>query len=124
MAQVEAIPGQYETTLRPDAIGFYRLSPVTKTSRDVVAGFQVVAAAVEKEGPADLNLLASLADVPGGELFRTPAALLAAIERVPSMTTTNVFRTPHAIWDTWVTIMLVLGLLAAEWWLRKMFNLL
>jgi hypothetical protein len=124
LAQVEAVPGQYETTLRPDATGFYRLSPVHKTRRDLAVTFQVVPAAVEKEGPVDLEFLAALADVPGGALLRTPDALLEAVERVPSLTATNVVRTPHAIWDTWVTVLILLALLAAEWWLRKMANLL
>ncbi len=40
------------------------------------------------------------------------------------MKATDTFRTPHAIWDTWATVVLLLTVLALEWYLRKRFNLL
>ena len=72
----------------------------------------------------DLEELEGIASAPGGELVGTPQELLDAIDRIPSMKATDTFRTPHPIWDTWVTIALVLSLLSTEWWLRKRFNLL
>ena len=68
--------------------------------------------------------LAAIAGATGGELFDTPAQLLAALDRIPSRSVTDTFRTPHAIWDGWPTITIVLLLLSVEWLLRKRFNLL
>ena len=129
--RLDAVPGaagEFAVAFRPRQTGFYTLaaiggdggdgSPVTGTS------FQVVPAAVEQHGPADLEELAAIATAPGGQLCRSPSELLEAIGRIPSMKTTEVFRTPHAVWDTWVTIAVILSVLAAEWWLRKRVNLL
>ena len=54
------------------------------------------------------------------------AELLEAVRgpAVKSLKATDVYRTPHAIWDTWITILIILSLLSVEWWLRKRFNLL
>ena len=68
--------------------------------------------------------LTSITSGAGAELLATPQELLDAIDRIPSMKATDTFRTPHAIWDTWVTIAALVSILAAEWWLRKRFNLL
>jgi hypothetical protein len=37
---------------------------------------------------------------------------------------TDVFRSPHALWDTWATVFLLVVALSLEWWLRKRWNLL
>ena len=74
--------------------------------------------------PVDLGELGALAGGPGGELMTNPTDLLAAVDRIQSRTATDVFRTPHAIWDGLATILVIIVLLAAEWWLRKRFNLL
>lgn len=123
LAPVEGMPGHYEATLRPRAVGFYTLAPARPLGRDVRVAFAVQPAEVEREGPADLTELAALASVPGGELVSGPRELLAAVDRIPSRTTIDVLRTPHAVWDTWVTVLAVLALLALEWILRKRFNL-
>jgi len=119
---VEEAPGQYEAVFRPTETGFYQV--INTQHKDVAATFQVVPAAIEKEGPVDLGELASIASVEGGALLRTPQDLMAALDRVPSRTTTDTYRTPHALWDSWITLALIVTLLSLEWWLRKRFNLL
>lgn len=122
--RVEGVPGTYEATLRPPSTGFYTLTPNTSAGREVETSFQVVPAAIEHGGPVDLAELRAMAGSEGGELLRTPQDLLAAVDRIPSMRAVDTYRTPHAIWDTWVTVLLLVGVLACEWYLRKKANLL
>jgi hypothetical protein len=124
LQSITAIPGRFEAYWRPEDSGMYRLTPPPDFGGSAATSLRVQPAATEKEGPINKEELASIAAVSGGELFDTPQDLLAALERVPSMTTIDVFRTPYAIWDTWVTIMLILLALTTEWWLRKRHNLL
>ncbi len=124
LAPVEAAPGSYSLRYRPTQLGTYRVRPLEKIGKSVEFGFQVVAAQVESQGPMERSELATIAGVNGGALLDTPAELLAALDAVPSRSATDVFRTPHAIWDGWPTIMVVLLLLSVEWILRKRFNLL
>ncbi|MHC4514268.1 MAG: hypothetical protein ACYTKC_11120 [Planctomycetota bacterium] len=121
---VDGLPGQFEYMHRPTRTGFYTVVPTTKQQVPVEASFQVVAAAVEREGPVDLAELQAIAGTRGGELVKLPNELLAAVDSVPSRTTIETFRTPHAVWDSWVTIAVILTLLTIEWWLRKRWNLL
>ena len=83
-----------------------------------------IAAAIEKEGPVDLEELGAIAGAEGGKLLSSPSELMQAVESIPSRTTTELFKTPHAMWDSWLTIAVILLLLSVEWWLRKMWNLL
>ncbi len=117
-------PGQYEGVVRPKLAGFYRLAPTAPFGRPVELWLQVETAALEREGPVDLVELEAIASAPGGELLRSPQQLLEAVQHIPSLRATDTFRTAHPVWDTWVTIAVVLSLLSAEWWLRKRSNLL
>jgi hypothetical protein len=121
---VEGAPGRYALRYRPPQLGSYRVRPAERVGRDVDASFQVAAAQLERHGPMDRAELAAIAAAPGGELFDTPQQLLAALDRIPSRTAIDTWRTPHAIWDGWPTIVFVTGVLALEWLLRKRFNLL
>ena len=125
LTPVADAPGQYEATFRPVQTGFFRIKPIGGDAKTDVA-FQVVAAAIEKEGPVDIEELGAIASAKGGQLFTTPTELLDAVDKdlVRSRTTTESFRTPHAMWDSWLTVAVILTLLAIEWWLRKMWNLL
>jgi hypothetical protein len=120
----EAAPGTYTWRLRPVQLGSFRVRAADKVGKKVEVSFQVVAAMIERHGPADRAELAAIAAAPGGELFDTPQALLAALDRIPSRSATDTFRTPHAVWDGWPTIAFVLVVLSIEWLLRKRFNLL
>lgn len=117
-------PGRFELLWQPPAAGFYRFGQVQKSGKDVETTLQVTPAAIEKEGPVDLQELGAIASAPGGKLVGTPQDLLEAAARIPSLTATDVFKTPHAIWDSWATVAWILFWLALEWWLRKRSNLL
>jgi len=121
---VDGVPGQFELMDRPTRTGFFTVMPTTKQQVPVEVSFQVVAAAVEREGPVDLAELEAIARTRNGKLLKLADELHAAIDSVPSRTTIETFRTPHAVWDSWVTIASILTLLTIEWWLRKRWNLL
>lgn len=121
---VAEVPGAFQTQLRPGQVGMYRLRSTTVGGKAVEQPFQVVPAQIESEGPVDRAELAAVAAVPGGRLFDTPQQLLAALADVPSRSATDTYRTPHAVWDGWVTIAVMLTALSLEWLLRKRFNLL
>jgi len=95
-----------------------------KGGKSVEVSFQVAPSSIESQGPMDRSELAAIAGASGGVMFDSPAALMAALDDVPSRSATDTFRTPHAVWDGWPTIALVLALLSIEWLLRKRFNLL
>ncbi len=126
-------PGEYRGVLRPTQTGYYSVSAEAPGGAKHQESFEVVPAAIEREGPVDLAELSDLAgdgdaagggDAGGGGLLATAADLRAAAEEIPSRRAIDTFRTPHPIWDTWLTIASILGLLSLEWWLRKRFNLL
>src|SRR5262249_6409219 len=121
---VAEAPGRFELLWQPPAVGFYRLGHAAEIGKDVEGTLQGVPAAIEKEGPVDLQELGAIAQAPGAKLLRTPQELLDAAGKVPSLTATDVFKTPHSIWDSWATIAWVLLWLALEWWFRKRSNLL
>ncbi|HEX5054621.1 MAG TPA: vWA domain-containing protein [Planctomycetota bacterium] len=123
MPVVEA-PGTYSLRFRPTQLGSYRARPLQKIGKNVEVSFQVVAAQIERHGPMDRGELQAIAGANGGEVFDTPQALLAALDRIPSRSATDTFRTPHAVWDGWPTIVFLLVVLSLEWLLRKRFNLL
>lgn len=120
---IEGLPGEYEASFRPGKTGFYRIVPLNSDLK-VDARFQVIAAAIEKEGPVDMSELGAIAEAKGGQLLRTPGEIFAAADKIPSRTTTELFKTPHAMWDSWLTVAIILILLSIEWWLRKRWNLL
>ncbi|MBX3462653.1 MAG: hypothetical protein KF830_05750 [Planctomycetes bacterium] len=121
---VEGAPGRYATRWRPTQLGSYRVQPAQRLGKHTEVAFQVAPALAERPGPMDRAELAAIAATTGGELCDTPAALLAAVDRIPSRSATDTYRMPHAIWDGWPTVAFVLVVLALEWLLRKRFNLL
>jgi hypothetical protein len=121
---VDDAPGTYELQFRATQTGSYRVRSLHKEGRPVEAMFQVVPAQIEREGPMDRTELAAIAGAEGGELCETPAQLLAALDKIPSRSATDTFRTPHAIWDGMGTVVFLVAVLALEWLLRKRFNLL
>ena len=122
---VEGLPGQFQGFLRPTRTGYYQLLPLIETpGRPVQESLQVVPAAIEKEGPANLAELGALANVEGGQLLSRPSELPEAALAIEPGTRIETFKNAQAVWDSWVTIALLLSLLAVEWWLRKRSNLL
>jgi len=124
LAPIEGAPGAYSMRYRPPQLGSYRLRPQQTFGKNVELAFQVTPARIEREGPMDRAELAAVATAASGEFFDTPAGLLAALDRIPSRSATDTFRTPHAVWDGWPTVALLLTLLSIEWLLRKRWNLL
>ncbi len=124
LAAVAGMAGQFTATYRPAKTGFFQFSPVDKSGRSVESTVQVVAASVEKEGPVNLGELGAIAAARNGQLLRSPKDLLQSLDSIVSRTTTETFRIPRALWDHWFTVAVILSLLAAEWWLRKRWNLL
>lgn len=124
LTPIEGAPGQYEARFWPATTGFYRVRPAQQLGRDVQVTFQVVPAQIEREGPADLSVLGAIAAVPGGLLCSNPEQLTAAARQIESMSVIDTFSSSHAVWDSWVTVAIILSLLAAEWVLRKRSNLL
>jgi hypothetical protein len=125
LSPVEGLPGQFEVWVRPTRIGWFRFEPtVAVDGRPVQARFQVVPAQLEKEGPADVAELAAIAQAPGGSLVASPIDLAAALDRIEPRTRIESFRNAQSVWDSWVTVLALVGVLAAEWWLRKRSNLL
>jgi hypothetical protein len=124
LVPVEASPGNYSLRFRPTQLGVYRVRPALPIGKNTELTFQVVAAQIERQGPMDRTELSTIAGAAGGEYFDDPKALLAALDRIPSRSATDTFRTPHALWDGWPTITFVVVVLALEWLLRKRFNLL
>ncbi|MEQ1630838.1 MAG: hypothetical protein ABL997_00600 [Planctomycetota bacterium] len=121
---VAELPGSYQLQMRPSQLGVYRLRTMATGGKSVEVPFQVVPAQIESEGPVDRAELQAIAAANGGRLFDTPAQLLAALDEIPSRSATDTYRTPHAMWDGWVTVAVLLSALALEWMLRKRFNLL
>ncbi len=123
-AAVAEAPGAYQLQWRPAQTGSYRLRTLGLGGKSVEQPVQVVPAQVETEGPVDEAELAAIAACNGGVLCATPTELLAALDEIPSRSATDTYRTPHALWDGWATVALVLCALTLEWLLRKRFNLL
>ena len=124
LGPIEGAPGSYSLRLRPTQLGTHRVRPAQPIGKNVELVFQVTPAQVEREGPMDRAELAAIATSASGELTSTPAQLLAAVDRIPSRSATDTFRTPHAIWDGWPTVVFLLAVLSIEWLLRKRWNLL
>ena len=73
---------------------------------------------------ADATLLESLAAMTGGRSL-VPEELSNLIERLAEDTESLKVRTEtkKSLWDTWGGFLLLVGLLAAEWYLRKRWGL-
>ncbi|MBK8980536.1 MAG: hypothetical protein IPM29_31930 [Planctomycetes bacterium] len=130
---IEGQPGQYQAWVRPRGTGFYRVEALPEPGEtdgdgqgnaNAQTGFQVVPAAVEKEGPVDVAELAAIAGVPGGTLVERPADLLAAADTIRAETRIQPFTSSRTLWDSWYSVILLTAVLACEWWLRKRSNLL
>ncbi len=119
----EESPGGYAGILRPERLGFHLVRAAAGGTQTAEASLEVVPAQIETEGPLDRPELAAIASARGGKHCATPQELLAALREIPSATSVEVHRTPHPIWDGWPTVLLLVGVLAIEWWLRKRGNL-
>ena len=53
-----------------------------------------------------------------------PDELMALAKEIPSRSKTEPFVRHFPLWDSWFSMLLVLGFLTIEWILRKVFDLL
>ncbi len=89
------------------------------------ARFLVFEQDLELDNPgADVVTMQSLASLTGGESL-APEELPALIRRLATETEDLLVEreTKRSLWDTWSTFLLLVGLLSAEWFLRKRWGL-
>ncbi len=128
--RVPDMPGTYRTTYVPTRPGRYRVT----VSRDAADGASTAADAA----PADFavtderpegrdvalkeDLLEKLAATTGGRYLPLAdfARLVEAVDTTPSRRT---IRKEVELWDTWLTPLVFVSLVAGEWWLRRRRNL-
>ncbi len=122
---VEGVPGQYQAWIRPTRTGWFRVAPTEEGDGPAAeATFQVVPAALEKEGPSDLPELTAIAAAPGGVLVARPDEALTAIDAIRAETRIEPYTNSRTLWDSWWTLGALTLVLALEWWIRKRSNLL
>jgi hypothetical protein len=126
--------GHYAGSFAPPAEGEYELRAAAKEFRPKKTdGPDTPAATFRAELPhremgdvrTDLGLLSDLARRTRGlslglhelDRLKDPKVIPPATERVVTQ------GKPIALWDTWTTIIVILGLLCAEWVLRKMYRM-
>jgi uncharacterized membrane protein len=113
--------GEFRGGLQVERPGLYRVWIEVEGQRRASADFEVVIPSREGAEPApDPQTLAAVASVSGG-VATTHADLGPLLAQFPG---DEERREPISsrlvdVWDRWSTLLLVLGLLSAEWWLRK-----
>ncbi|MFT5126931.1 MAG: putative membrane protein [Rhodothermales bacterium] len=115
-----ANPGQYEGYFSPQTLGRYRLEP---NPDDVEAAnsieFQISERRTEMAQPeAQIERLQRLAKLSGGKLLSVSQLpeLGALVNTEPETITVH---TPKSIWDHWLLMVLIIGLLGSEWIIRR-----
>lgn len=118
------VPGRYVASYRPNMLGTWK---VQVEGLDGGGGepieFEVMRSQLESQGPANLAGLTRLAEAAGGRIVR-PDELMARALEIPSRSKTEPFLKHFPLWDSWFSMILVLGFLTIEWILRKVFDLL
>ncbi|MGC1276530.1 MAG: hypothetical protein WBC44_22750 [Planctomycetaceae bacterium] len=118
-------PGVFETRMPVYQPGDYRLKVTDPVTNEVhEARFRVADVSVERRvATRDAGLQQSLAAaVPGGRAYELDELKQLASDFHPprrTRTTTSIL----SLWDTWLVFSLVVGLLFAEWLVRKSVNL-
>jgi len=117
--------GVFEARFPVYTAGEHRVSVIDPiTEKPVEITFQVTGVAVERQNAVrNVTLQQQIADVnPGGKSYDLTdiAALADEIELSPKVETTIEIR---PLWYTWACFGFVVGLLLAEWFLRKWVNL-
>jgi len=117
--------GVFEARFAVYTAGEHRVSVIDPiTEKPVEITFQVTGVAVERQNAVrNVTLQQQIADVnPGGKSYELTdiAALADEIELSPKVETTIEIR---PLWYTWACFGFVVGLLLAEWFLRKWVNL-
>jgi uncharacterized membrane protein len=116
--------GEYRATFTPDSAGMYRIR--TETWRaDTLLGSDTAFVRVEEPrsewfgGELNSSLLKRIAEETGGRYYE--AGDLSKLAEDLSYTRTGVTVTEqHDLWDMPIIFIMLLGLLGAEWWYRRM----
>jgi len=122
----EKKPGRYEATLRATRTGTFEL---TALKGDPMAAEKVQTKVIRIELPkaesvrpeADRATMQNLASRPGNFLTIDEVDRLA--ERIPVDRKTAVREVPWELWDSNLTLLVIVALLAIEWMLRKKYNM-
>ncbi len=125
LSAVAGKPGQYQGIIQADRTGTFELTcEKSIADRSKVAGRTIVVELPQAEArrtEADDRLLKTIASRP--EFFMQAGD----IEKLPSFIPPGLLTTVHenrfTLWDTKLTLMLIIALLTAEWILRKRNNL-
>ncbi|MEZ5989452.1 MAG: hypothetical protein R3F30_10070 [Planctomycetota bacterium] len=119
------VPGRYTASYRPGGLGLHQVQVTAPDGGDtsVPVEFKVERSRLESQGPADLAGLQRFADAAGGRVLR-PDELPGLLDDIRSMSRTETFLQHFPLWDSWLTMLFVLGFLTAEWILRKLWDLL
>jgi len=117
-------PGVFETRLTVSTEGEYRLrvtDPITHTPSEIA--IQVSDLSIERRNPVrNVSLQQQLAEESGGQSYElTNLASFLEDFQHPRPRETSVEILP--LWDTWLTFIVVISLMLAEWLLRKVVHL-
>jgi len=115
-----ATPGQYEGYFDPPAMGRYRLeSNADDTDLSNSIEFQISERRTEMAHPeSQIERLARLSELSGGKLVAiTQLPELANLINTEPETIT--IRNPKSIWDHWLVMVLIIGLVGIEWIVRR-----
>ena len=115
-------PGRFRAEIGPLAEGDYTLHLHNNVGRPEVLtmGLTVVSASIEqRELSADLELMAELANISDGAPLR-----LDTLDTVPQLVASwrqrqEVSERRQTLWTSALVLLLLFGLLSAEWWLRR-----
>lgn len=128
--KIEGQPGKYEHSVKARRTGLYTLKVNLPTSAgeedvDIRATYEVKMPDIEDEQDwLNENLLTEIANRSGGgyyaidKLMEIPAAIPDASEQV------EIPGKPLRLWDKWLMLVLLVGLLCVEWAVRKGYRLL
>ncbi len=119
-----ANPGQYEGYFSPPTMGRYRLEPNADDTESANSiEFQISERRTEMAHPeSQIERLDRLAELSGGKrLAVTQLPELGALINPKPETIT--VQNPKSIWDHWLLLLLIIGLVGMEWIIRRKRNL-
>ena len=119
-------PGRYQAVIRADRVGTFELTALRGDPR---AAEKVRSKTIRVELPkaeevrteADTAAMATVASRPDYFLRIDQADKLAGL--IPSDRKTLVRETPHELWSSNLTLLLICLLLTIEWIIRKKYNM-
>jgi len=115
-----ANPGQYEGYFSPPTMGRYRLEPnADDTDLANSIEFQISERRTEMAHPeSQIERLKRLAELSGGK--HLPITQLGELRSlINTKPETVTVQNPRSIWDHWLLMLLIIGLVGIEWILRR-----